>query len=98
MEQREAYDPTTTGLDIVSIKKITVLQRQAAEDLIRNIVKQYYQRLENLPVPTKQSVLIDIRGQNIGDEVLDSLYREILGQANSDIDILFKHIRRSIWL
>lgn len=53
----------------------------------RNIEKQYYQRLTNLPDGTKQSVLINIRGQNVLDTDLTSLYNYIMSRTNNGITI-----------
>ena len=40
-------------------------------------LKQYEQRLMHVPEGSKQSVQIDLRGQNVSDEVLTKLYTEI---------------------
>ena len=55
-----------------------------------NIEKQYLQRLDNLPAGTNQSVMIDIRGQNVSDEALESLYNNIMKRTNNGVDITFK--------
>ncbi|MED4401589.1 hypothetical protein [Metabacillus fastidiosus] len=39
--------------------------------------KQVEKRLIDLPRDTKQSVIIDIRGQNVSDEILDGLYEKL---------------------
>ena len=54
------------------------------------IEKQYYQRIENLPDGTKQSVMIDVRGQNVSDEALGALYDDIMRRTNNGVEILFK--------
>ena len=54
----------------VDIKNYNIENASGRSNLARNIEKQYYQRIENLPNGTKQSVMIDIRGQSVSDEVL----------------------------
>ena len=48
-------------------------------------LKQYEQRLMHLPEGSKQSVQIDLRGQNVSDEVLTKLYTEITQKANGGV-------------
>ena len=54
------------------------------------ILKQYYQRIDNLPAGTNQSVLIDIRGQNVSQNNLNALYNDILERTNNGIKVRFK--------
>ena len=53
-------------------------------------LKQYEQRLMHLPEGSKQSVQIDLRGQNVSDEVLTKLYTEITQKTNGGVSISFK--------
>ena len=59
-------------------------------NLARNIEKQYYQRIDNLPAGTNQSVLIDIRGQNVSQNNLNALYNDIMERTNNGIKVRFK--------
>ena len=74
----------------VDIKNYNVESASGRSNLARNIEKQYYQRIENLPDGTKQSVMIDIRGQNVSDEALGALYDDIMQRTNNGVEILFK--------
>ena len=74
----------------VDIKNYNIENASGRSNLARNIEKQYYQRIENLPNGTKQSVMIDIRGQSVSDEVLSELYDEIMRRTNNGVEILFK--------
>ena len=74
----------------VDIKNYNIENASGRSNLARNIDKQYYQRIENLPNGTKQSVMIDIRGQSVSDEVLSELYDEIMRRTNNGVEILFK--------
>ena len=70
--------------------KINVESASGRSNLARNIEKQYYQRIQTLPEGTKQLVMIDVRGQNISDEVLSVLYDDIMERTNNGVEILFK--------
>ena len=68
--------------------KITTSSRKSS--LVNNVSKQVGKRLSDLPNGTKQSVIIDIRGQNISDEILDELYEKIMNKTNGKVNINFK--------
>ena len=74
----------------VDIKNYNVESASGRSNLARNIEKQYYQRIQNLPAGTKQSVMIDIRGQNISDADISALYDDIMRRTNNGVEILFK--------
>ena len=74
----------------VDIKNYNVESASGRSNLARNIEKQYYQRIENLPDGTKQSVMIDVRGQNVSDATLNALYDDIMQRTNNGVEILFK--------
>ncbi|MSS35719.1 hypothetical protein [Clostridium porci] len=74
----------------VDIKNYNVESASGRSNLARNIEKQYYQRIENLPDGTKQSVMIDVRGQNVSDAALNALYDDIMQRTNNCVEILFK--------
>lgn len=59
-------------------------------DDVSPYLKQYEQRLMHLPEGSKQSVQIDLRGQNVSDEVLTKLYTEITQKTNGGVSISFK--------
>ena len=74
----------------VDIKNYNVESASGRSNLARNIEKQYYQRIENLPNGTNQSVIIDVRGQNVSDAILNSLYDGIMQRTNNGVEVLFK--------
>ena len=74
----------------VDIKNYNVESASGRSNLARNIEKQYYQRIENLPEGTKQSVMIDIRGQNVTDADLRALYNDIMKRTDNGVEIVFK--------
>ena len=74
----------------MDVKNYNVETASGRSNLARNIEKQYYQRLDNLPKGTIQSVLIDIRGQNISQDNLNALYNNIMKRTNNGIKVNFK--------
>ena len=75
------------SIDVKNYKAETASGRS---NLARNIEKQYYQRIDNLPAGTKQSVLIDTRGQNVSQNNLNTLYNDIMERTNNGIKVRFK--------
>lgn len=67
----------------MDVKNYNVESASGRSNLARNIEKQYHQRMENLPEGTKQSVLIDIRGQNVTDAELSALYNDIMKRTGN---------------
>ncbi len=80
------YNPGSS----IDIKNYNLDTQSGRTNLARNIEKQYYQRLKELPVGTKQSVQIDIRGQTISDTQLESLYNDIMARTENGITVYFK--------
>ena len=74
----------------VDVKNYNIETSRGRNSLTYNIQKQYFQRLKNLPLGTKQSVLIDIRGQKYTNEMLFSLSDRIMEKTNDGIEIIFK--------
>ncbi len=54
----------------IDIKNYNLTTSSRRNNLASNIEKQYFQRLKNLPAGTNQSVIIDIRGQNVSEKYL----------------------------
>ncbi|QQX24854.1 hypothetical protein [Heyndrickxia sporothermodurans] len=59
-------------------------------NLIRNVSKQINKRISDLPYKTKQSVIIDVRGQNVTRDVLRDIKQKINGRTNGVAEIIFK--------
>ena len=74
----------------VDIKNYNIETASGRSNLTNNISNQYYQRNVHLPQGTKQSVLIDIRGQNVSNSELEALYNSIMERTNNGITIYFK--------
>ena len=80
------YNPGSS----IDIKNYNLDTQSGRTNLARNIEKQYYQRLKELPAGTKQSVQIDVRGQNISDTQLESLYNDSMARTENGITVYFK--------
>jgi len=74
----------------IDVKNYQIETASGRSNLARNIEKQYYQRIGNLPEGTEQSVLIDIRGQNISQNNLNALYNDIVERTSNGIKVRFK--------
>ncbi|MFJ7934368.1 T7SS effector LXG polymorphic toxin [Sporosarcina sp. NPDC096371] len=74
----------------IEVKNYKITTSSGRSSLVNNVSKQVEKRLSDLPSDTKQSVIIDIRGQNVSDEILDELYEKIMNKTNSKVDIRFK--------
>lgn len=74
----------------IDVKNYKVESASGRSNLAKNTEKQYYQRVDNLPTGTNQTVLIDIRGQNVCNADLTSLYNDIMKRTNNCITITIK--------
>jgi hypothetical protein len=74
----------------IEVKNYKITTSSGRSRLVNNVSKQVEKRLSDLPSGTKQSVIIDIRGQNVSDEILDELYEKIMKKNNGKVDIRFK--------
>jgi len=59
-------------------------------NLIRNVSKQINKRISDLPEQTKQTVIIDVRGQNVTRDVLRDIKQKINERTNGAGEIIFK--------
>ncbi|MFR8494421.1 MAG: hypothetical protein ACLVCL_00195, partial [Parvimonas micra] len=58
--------------------------------LVYNISKQVKQRLSNLPEGTRQTIVIDVRGQLVNNSILKEIKDRIITKVGFDVEILFK--------
>ena len=73
----------------IDIKNYNISTSSGRSSLKRNINKQYNQRLDNLPEDTLQTVIIDIRGQDVPKKNIEQLADD-LRTANPLLDVRFK--------
>lgn len=79
---REGSSVDYKNYDISTLKK--------RSNLVYNIRKQYFRREIELPLNTQQTFVIDVRGQDIAEDILNQLYDKIVQQTSPEIVIRFK--------
>ena len=81
-------DLYTTGSSI-EVKNYNVTNSSGRNSLIRTISNQVNQRITHLPSGTKQTIIIDIRGQQVTNDVLRQIRSSILNKCDTDVIIQF---------
>ncbi|AOP16108.1 hypothetical protein ETA57_15595 [Bacillus licheniformis] len=74
----------------IEVKNYKITTPSGRSRLVNNVSKQVEKRLTDLPNNTKQTVIIDIRGQSVSEEIMDDLYDRIMKKTNGRADIKFK--------
>lgn len=74
----------------IDYKNYNISTPSKRNNLVRNIKNQYFRREIELPSNTQQTFVMDIRGQNISDDILNQLYDKIIEQTSPQIIIYFK--------
>ena len=74
----------------IEVKNYRVETSSGQNNLINNVSKQIQSRTPNLPEGTRQTVIIDLRGQNVSNEVLKSIRSKILEKSGIGVEIIFK--------
>ncbi|SDR89174.1 RHS repeat-associated core domain-containing protein [Mucilaginibacter mallensis] len=73
------------------IKNYNVSTQQGRTSLVNNVVKQVRQRLSNLPRGSTQNIIIDTRGQEVNQSILNNIKNRITTQAGSqNVNVMFK--------
>ena len=62
----------------IEVENYKITTSSGRSRLVNNVSKQVVKRLKDLSGGSKQSVIIDIRGQNVSDGILDELYGKIM--------------------
>ncbi|MDR6224184.1 DUF4244 domain-containing protein [Desmospora profundinema] len=74
----------------VEVKNYNVTTSRGRSNLVRNVTKQVEKRRSNLPEGTKQTIIIDVRGQDVSQDELIKLHNRIKEKAGDDVEIIFK--------
>lgn len=74
----------------VEVKNYNIQNNSGKNNLINNVSKQIKDRVANLPSGTEQTILIDVRGQNVTNELLKEVRSKILKKSGVDVEIIFK--------
>ncbi|MCG9875643.1 MAG: hypothetical protein MH321_12750, partial [Leptospiraceae bacterium] len=74
----------------IEVKNYDVTTPRGRSNLVRNVSNQINKRVKDLPPNTKQTIIIDVRGQNYNKEYLKSIRESIIKKSNYDnVDIMF---------
>lgn len=74
----------------IEVKNYKVSTSSGRSNLIRNVSNQINKRISDLPENTRQSVIIDVRGQNVTRDVLRDIKQKINERTSSVAEIMFK--------
>ncbi|MBC2262371.1 hypothetical protein HCB45_12340 [Listeria sp. FSL L7-0091] len=74
----------------IEVKNYNVQTISGQNNLINNVSKQIKERLTNLPTGTDQTILIDVRGQNVSNDILKNIRSKILEKSGVKVEIIFK--------
>ncbi|MBC6149197.1 hypothetical protein HCA24_09930 [Listeria innocua] len=74
----------------IEVKNYNVQTMSGQSNLINNVSKQIKERLTNLPTGTDQTILIDVRGQNVSNDILKNIRSKILEKSGVKVEIIFK--------
>ena len=73
----------------IEVKNYNVTNSSGRNSMIRIISNQVNQRIIHLPSGTKQTIIIDIRGQQVTNDVVRQIRSSILNKCNTDVIIQF---------
>jgi len=81
----DGYKPGSS----LEIKNYNIETAQGRSNLVNNVSKQINERIKNLPEGTKQIIVIDVRGQNYTQDILDSIVSRIMSKTKVKVEIRF---------
>ena len=74
----------------IEVKNYSIETSAGRNSLINNVSGQVKQRVIHLPEGIKQTIVIDIRGQNISSSSLRETRNRIIEKSGSNVEVLFK--------
>ncbi|MGG1051963.1 T7SS effector LXG polymorphic toxin [Bacillus subtilis] len=74
----------------IEVKNYKLTTSSGRSNLVRIVSNQFNKRLKDLPEGTKQTVIIDVRGQTVSRDVLRDVKRKIDERTDSKAEIIFK--------
>lgn len=73
----------------IEVKNYNLTTSSGRNSLVNTISKQVNKRIFDLPSGTKQTIIIDVRGQNVSNSILKELRNAIIEKCNTDVKIQF---------
>ncbi|MGG1238491.1 T7SS effector LXG polymorphic toxin [Bacillus sonorensis] len=74
----------------IEVKNYKLTTSSGRSNLVRIVSNQFNKRLKDLPEGTKQTVIIDVRGQQVSREILRDVKRKIDEKTDNKAEIIFK--------
>ncbi|MEC0756434.1 T7SS effector LXG polymorphic toxin [Bacillus haynesii] len=74
----------------IEVKNYKLSSSSGRSNLVRVVSDQFNKRVKDLPEGTKQSVIIDVRGQQVSREILRDVKRKIDERTGNKAEIIFK--------
>ncbi len=73
----------------IEVKNYNVTSESGRKSLINTVVDQVNKRIMHLPDGTKQTIIIDVRGQQVTNEVLRQIKASIIDKCSTEVIIRF---------
>ena len=73
----------------IEVKNYNIESSSGINNLANNVSMQVNQRTINLPAGTKQTIVIDVRGQTYTKETLEKVVEKISSKCSVDVEIIF---------
>ncbi len=73
----------------VEVKNYKIDTPEGKSRLVNNVTEQYKQRLTDLPKGTKQTVIIDTRGQKLTAQDISKINNKLKSNTNNGLNVLF---------
>lgn len=76
----------------VEVKNYDLSTAGNRKSLVKELQRQLNQRAKDLPKWTKQTVEIDVRGQNISEETMKKIAEDVLKDSPKGVEIIFRRM------
>ncbi|AYK64670.1 ribonuclease YeeF family protein [Bacillus subtilis] len=74
----------------IEVKNYKLTTSSGRSNLVRIVTNQFNKRMKDLPEGTKQTVIIDVRGQTVSRDILRDVKRKIDERTDNKAEIIFK--------
>jgi hypothetical protein len=73
----------------IEVKNYNIQTNSGRNNLINNVSRQINERVSNLPGGTEQTIIIDVRGQDVSNTLLREIRNKIFEKAGISVEIIF---------
>ncbi|CAF1899097.1 ribonuclease YeeF family protein [Bacillus subtilis] len=74
----------------IEVKNYKLTTSSGRSNLVRIVSNQFNKRIKDLPEGTKQTVIIDVRGQTVSRDILRDVKRKIDERTDNKAEVIFK--------